>query len=144
MRIIKFEVIGNPTPKGRPRFSVRGKHVMAYTPKKTKIAEHDFKMQILAHRPSAPFLGAVILKIIVYRAIPKSMSKKKQVLAEAGLLRPIVKPDLDNYEKLVCDSMNKIFYNDDSQIVDCHTQKYYSVNPHTIVEIIRIDYDEVK
>lgn len=133
--MIKFTVIGNPEPKLRPRFFVAGKRAMAYTPKKTIIAENDFKYQSLKHRPEKPLEGALFLHIRIFRAMPKSLSSKKQDLAEFGTIRPVSRPDFDNYAKLVCDSMNKIFFNDDSQIVDCRVEKYYSRNPRTSIEI---------
>lgn len=44
-------------------------------------------------------------------------------------IHPIVRPDLDNYQKAVCDSLNGIIYVDDSQVVEIMSRKYYSKPP---------------
>ena len=51
------------------------------------------------------------------------------------VLRPTKKPDADNVVKIICDSLNKIAYYDDAQIVDVYFHKYYSENPRTLVVI---------
>ena len=80
---ISFIVYGEPVAKGRPRFFRHGNHVQTCTPEKTEIAEHDFKFQSIQHKPGKPILDPVILDIRIYRSIPKSMSKKRQILAHA-------------------------------------------------------------
>jgi len=76
--------------------------------------------------------------IIAYYPIPKSASKKKRADMESGKLRPIVKPDLDNVMKVVCDALNQIAYRDDSQIVAASLVKMYSNTPRVEVEIIDV------
>jgi len=49
--------------------------------------------------------GALNLSIAVYRPIPKSFSKKKAALAEAGQEQPTTKPDIDNYIKGIKDAL---------------------------------------
>jgi Holliday junction resolvase RusA-like endonuclease len=126
---IQFTFMGIPIAKGRPKFARYGNFVKAYTPQDTINAEQDFKYQSLRYRPQTPIIGAISLKIDTYRPMQKGMSKKKQELAKAGILRPTVKPDWDNLAKLVCDAMNGIFYKDDNQIVCCIVNKYYSDIP---------------
>lgn len=64
--------------------------------------------------------------------IPKSWSKKRK---EKALGRFVTtKPDLDNYEKMYFDVLNKIAYLDDSQISSIFSQKRYSNEPG--IEII--------
>jgi Holliday junction resolvase RusA-like endonuclease len=48
MMQINFAVYGEPVPKGRPRFSTRGKFPVAYTPEKTKAYEFEVGMMALA------------------------------------------------------------------------------------------------
>jgi len=52
-----------------------------------------------------------------------------------GIIRPTKKPDIDNICKIICDSLNKIAYHDDSQIVDCQVRKFYSERPRVVVTI---------
>ena len=55
-----FTIYGEPVPKGRPRFSTRGKFPVAYTPEKTKIYESDVGMMAKAAMgASEPLEGAL-------------------------------------------------------------------------------------
>jgi len=137
---IAFQVLGEPVAKGRAKFCVRGGFAMAYTPKKTREAEGDFRTQSLKYRPKELITSAIRLVIRVYKPIPKSMSKKNRLLIEEDVLinnipLPITRPDFDNYAKLVCDSLNGIFWKDDSQICDCVISKRYSNSPRVEIEL---------
>jgi Holliday junction resolvase RusA-like endonuclease len=142
---ISFTVYGEPTAKGRPKFFRRGNFVGTYTPKKTADAENDFKLQSMQYKPETPFLGPVSLFVGIYRSMPKSMPKKAKEGARIGLVRPVVRPDWDNYGKLICDAMNGIFWHDDSQVVDGKVSKYYSENPRIEVcitsELSRVEVE---
>lgn len=60
----------------------------------------------------------------------------------SGDIRPTKKPDMDNVIKIIADSLNKIAYRDDTQIVDCQVRKFYSEKPRVEVMIQTIDkYD---
>ena len=67
--------------------------------------------------------------------IPKSFSKKKQIEALSGKLRPRTKPDLDNIAKIVCDALNKVAYYDDNQVIDLHVTKFYSNQPKLVIRL---------
>jgi Holliday junction resolvase RusA-like endonuclease len=56
----------------------------------------------------------------------------------AGTERPTKKPDIDNIEKIIFDALNGIAYNDDSQIVSCWADKFYSTVPRVEVVIYGI------
>jgi Holliday junction resolvase RusA-like endonuclease len=60
--------------------------------------------------------------------VPKSYSKKRTEACLSGLERPTKKPDWDNVAKSICDAMNGIVYQDDTQIVDAYVTKVYSAN----------------
>jgi len=137
---IQFVVYGDPVPKGRPRFFRKGKFVGTYTPKETEIAERDFKFQSIKHKPANLLAGAIVLDVKVFRKMPKSMSKKNRILAEIGSLRPVTKPDADNYAKLVCDAMNGIFWGDDSQIVKLTVEKLFSERPRIDVTLTNEEF----
>jgi Holliday junction resolvase RusA-like endonuclease len=136
--IIRFKIYGEPVAKGRPRFSFRGKFARAYTPAKTAAAENNLRAQALMYKPVNPLDTALFVGIKVFRSIPKSMSKKRIEAAEKGEIRPVTKPDIDNYQKLVYDALNGIFWRDDSQIVDSRAAKFYSVTPRIEIEIMEI------
>lgn len=72
--------------------------------------------------------------IDIYRATPKKyQTAPKQALIESGELRPTSKPDVDNYVKGVKDGLNKIIWQDDSQVVGLTVRKFYSLSPRVDV-----------
>jgi Holliday junction resolvase RusA-like endonuclease len=123
---ISFTVEGHPRGKARPRFARRGKFVSVRSdPKDINYAER-VKYAFLQERtkdktwqmPSSETPLSVI--IICYYACPKSWSKKrKEATAYA-----YVKPDADNIAKIICDSLNKLAWPDDSQVVELYVLKY--------------------
>ena len=136
---VKFTVYGEPTGKGRPRFNTKTGH--AITPKNTVIYENLVRMEYMNQCGESTFSDDVMLdmRIKAYYSIPKSKSKKIQNLMRLGILRPNKKPDMDNVVKIIADSLNKVAYRDDTQIVDCQVRKFYSDNPRVEVRIIEIE-----
>ena len=78
------------------------------------------------------------LSVLIYYEIPKATSKVKKFKMLSGEIRPTKKPDIDNVIKIIADSLNKLAYDDDKQIVECHCQKFYSENPRVELEIKKI------
>ena len=139
-RRIVFEIPGECVAKGRPNFRRTGKFVKTYTPEKTEKFENLVKLAFINSGCEA-FVGGEMLslRLEIYREIPKSASKKKAKLMEAGLLRPITKPDLDNCVKSVLDGLNQVAFKDDSQIVHMTVDKWYSTMPFARVVIEEIE-----
>lgn len=133
---VKFTVWGEPKGKGRPRFTQIGNYTKTYTPQETVSYENLVKVEYRNQCGNVIFDNGEMLdmRVFAYYTIPKSTSKKKQRLMKNGILRPTKKPDMDNIIKIIADSLNKIAYHDDSQIVDTMVRKYYSDRPR--VEII--------
>lgn len=75
------------------------------------------------------------LDVVAYYGIAKSDSKKKRAAKLANEIRPTKKPDLDNVFKAIADGLNNIAYHDDSQIVGCSVEKYFSEEPRVEVTI---------
>jgi len=115
---IKIVVHANPYPKGRSRVSMRGKFPVVYTPKKTRDAEGYFLSQAIKQKPEKPLEGALSVKISFFRIKPSNYSSKIIYWAQ--------KPDLDNLVKLVLDALNKVFYLDDSQVVELTCTKGFT------------------
>lgn len=82
-----------------------------------------------------PFEGALKVHVDIYRQIPKSTSGIRTERKENKEIRPIVRPDLDNYLKSVFDGLDGITWGDDSQIVSLSSEKYYSTNPRVEITI---------
>lgn len=131
--MIRFTVYGEPVAQGRPRFSTQHGFVRAYDPKKSKDYKAVVRAAALDVCPQR-MLGPLEMSVDIYRGIPKSWSKKKQEQAEQGLIKPILKPDVDNYVKAVKDALNGVCYVDDSQVVVLFISKHYSKDPR--VEIV--------
>ena len=123
---IMFTVYGEPVAKGRPRFSTRGKFPVAYTPEKTKAYEFEVGMMALAAMGGTkPLEGALEAFIYITYAVPESYSKKRLEACLSGLEKHTKKPDLDNVIKSVIDGMDKIVFDNDSQITSIHATKVY-------------------
>jgi len=135
--MVKFTVLGEPTGKGRPRFRNVGKYVQTYTPDKTVSYENLIKVEY--RRQCEDFMFAadaqLDVRIIAYYGIPKSTSKKRKKLMEEKKIRPIKKPDADNVIKCYLDALNKVAYNDDTQVVDLQIRRFYSHEPRVVVTI---------
>lgn len=132
-----FIVYGDPKGKARPRVT-RGH---AYTPKNT--AEYENKV-LLSYRKSypdrIPWEHGVPLKarIRAYYAIPETITNKKKELMRKGEAFPTKKPDADNVEKIILDSLEKILFHNDAQFVDCRTTKHYGDVPRVEIEISEV------
>lgn len=92
--------------------------------------------------PAVPLDTQLKVAIKFYRPIPKNIPKWKIPLMDEGIIRPTVSPDLDNYTKLILDSLNGILWSDDRVIVELHTAKYYSSSPK--IELTVAEYPIIK
>ena len=59
-----------------------------------------------------------------------------------GHVRPIVKPDLDNYIKSTLDALNGVIWTDDATIVELNTSKWYADDPRIEIEVKELKNDE--
>lgn len=114
---------------------------------KTKKAVKDqlpqsVKDQLYTFREDPDRIYYVQLKIDYYVPTPKTFSKIKKELAENKFLRPDKRPDLDNYDKFIIDAMHDVFYDDDKRVVSLNVEKYYSMEPRTVIKVTYILIDE--
>ncbi len=131
----KFEVLGAPVGKARPRVTKWG----TYTPKKTVNYENLVKFSYLQkYGGRDPLEGYLRLTIRFYMPIVKSTSKKNRALMLEGKILPDKMPDIDNMVKSIADALNGIAYEDDKQVIELHAYKYYSNLPRAEVEIEKI------
>jgi len=135
MSLISFTVYGSPSGKARPKFAKIGNHMQSYQTKEQNAAENYIKMAYLEAAKGFYFTGALAMQVIAYFPIPKSVSKKKKEQMLLGEIRPTIKPDCDNILKSIADSLNKIAYDDDKQIVSAIFDKFYSGRPRTFIEL---------
>lgn len=134
MDFVKLVIPGYPKGKERPRWSKKTQRM--YTPAATTDYEDFIKLVYRQNYGTNIFPKGVPLdlRIRAYCPVPKSDTTKVRSKKLSGEIRPTVKPDLDNIGKIVADSLNKIAYYDDAQIVDSQTRKFYSDRPR--VEIL--------
>ena len=108
-------VEGKIKGKARPRFNT--KTGRAFTPGDTITYENWIKC--CYQEQDGKFIdGPVKARIEVYYKIPKSYTKKRVQAIRDGLEMPLKKPDSDNIAKIVLDSLNKIAFDDDAQVVE--------------------------
>lgn len=81
-----------------------------------------------------PVEGPVAVVLDIRMPIPGSWPRKRQFLAEIGLLRPIGRPDTDNFIKTL-DALNHIVWVDDAQIVTISAFKRYDISPGISVTV---------
>ncbi len=143
--MIEIRVDGEPIGKGRHRSRMGARvdpltgktrvGVFTYPDPKTQDYETRIAWSAQVAMAGRPLLeGALGLTVVAYRSIPKSKPKKWREAAARGEIRPTVKPDFDNYAKIV-DALNKVVWVDDAQIVDARIQKFYSDRPRLEIKI---------
>lgn len=136
---IKFNVLGEPKGKQRPRLcKIRGQNVV-YTPKQT--IEYEKKIRACYRRLlSEKFPRGTPLKINITALfpIPNRFNKEQKSKALNGKIQPTKKPDSDNIIKIILDALNDTAYFDDSQVCGINFIKKYGETPQIIVEIKEI------
>jgi len=126
-----FSIIGKPFGKQRAR-TLKSGH--SYNPPETVHYENLVKLSYQQQvDDKTMFPGALEVSITAFFPIPESYSNKKKEACRTNQIRPTTKPDCDNIAKIVCDALNKIAYNDDSQIVEIKIRKFYSDVPQVDV-----------
>ena len=132
---ITFVIKGEPRGKGRPRFTKSGH---AYTDEKTKEYECLVWQSYLDAADRYKFTSPVRVIIMAHFKPPK---KSKKVVGDmlAGHILPTKKPDVDNVAKIILDGLNRIAWDDDTQVVDLSVSKYYSDEPRVAVLIEEVN-----
>jgi|TARA_R110000737_G_scaffold15879_1_gene32810 Holliday junction resolvase RusA-like endonuclease len=114
---------GDPIGKGRPRGTARGGVVRLYTPKKTSDWESGAALVLGQYWRRAPLDECVEVEIVAMAHRPKRLLRKKD---PDGLIWKGSKPDCDNIEKCVLDSLVKAgVLRDDSFVVRCEVMDFY-------------------
>ena len=134
---MRFEVLGQPQGKARPRVTFRSGRAATYTPSKTVEYENQIKAEYIKNGGKCKD-GEISATIIAVYQIPKSFNKAKRLDAVLLKLKPQTKPDLDNIAKAVLDSLNGVAYKDDSQVTSLFLKKYYGEQPKLIIYLEEI------
>lgn len=126
-----FTIEGQPQGKGRPRFTKSGH---AFTPQATRDYENLIAESFKAAGGEL-FDGYVCVNISAFYKISQSTTKVKRGMIERGLLKPAVKPDIDNVIKAILDGLNGVAYHDDNQVIKVVAEKHYADKPFVAVEV---------
>ena len=133
---ITFTVPGNPLALKRHRNFTRGNFTGTYDPSKGDKA--DFLAKAIANRPEVPLDEPLFVGLVFGFTRPKSHFRTGKY---SGLLKSNAPcwhtktPDADNLAKFVCDSLNGIFWRDDSCVCKLNVTKKYSSGPRTELTI---------
>lgn len=138
MILAQFTIPGKIRGKSRPRAFRRGGFIRIHPTDQDISYENWVRTCYLNEFDQKPHSGALSVEIEVSMPIPKSYSVKKRNQALSGEIRPTKKPDNDNIEKIICDSLNKIAYNDDKQIVESTCIKIFGEKEGVFVTIRKI------
>ena len=136
-----FTVYGKPQHKRRVRIGRVGNFTRTYKDTDEVNAETTIQAVSMSNKPRSPLTGALECEIRAFFPVPVSASRTKKEKMLSGEIRPTVKPDCDNIEKIYLDSLNGVYFLDDKQVVDIHTQKLYSETPRVEFAIWEIPLD---
>jgi Holliday junction resolvase RusA-like endonuclease len=119
MKVIELTINTEPVAKGRPRTAFKNGAVRTYTPERTMIAQDYIVASLQPYKEQCfPPHIAVKLTCTFYRHKSKWLPKREH--------QPFRKPDLDNFLKLLLDSMNGLLIADDAQITTINMKKRWS------------------
>lgn len=132
-KIVELTILGEPTGKERPRYSLYNGIVRTYTPQKTInyesliVHEYNQKYGKLMFDKDEPIKAT----INAYFGLTKSDFSKKG-LNKSGREKinqsfATIHVDIDNILKAVFDALNSICYYDDKQIAQVLGVKYYTL-----------------
>lgn len=133
-KMFLFEITGNPVPQKQTRWTRSGR---SYDPSKKDMQQ--IQWQSRPYAPEVPLSGPVELNLVFYVAIPVGTSGIRRRQMINGVILPIKRPDFDNLAYIVTNALKGIFYDDDSQVVDCIIRKRYGEVPKTVVKVVSID-----
>lgn len=142
-RVLNLEILGTPEPKQSFRFSAgRRKDGTVYVNKfqSAKVKDNEQRMAWIIKSQLPPDFkiheGMIQVRILFAFPIIKTMKAYDLKKLEEGItVYKTTKPDLDNLEKPLFDSMQGIIYKNDSQIASKYSEKIYSHLPRIEVSM---------
>ena len=134
---IAFIVKGNPQALKRHRTFRRGKFTGQYDPSQGDKA--DFLALAHQHAPEKPIDAPVRLSVSFEFARPKNHYRANGEVKPKAPAVHTSRPDIDNLEKFILDSLNGVFWRDDRLVYSIQASKIYGETPATR---IGIEWDE--
>ena len=141
MNSFTFTIPGKPRGKARARTVRQKGKSRTYTPEQTAMYEQAVQWTYKA--AGGPHFGEspVAITIRAFFGVPKSASKRNRDNMLADAIKPTIRPDADNIQKLICDALNGVAYEDDKQVVSSSVIKMYAQYPCVHVEIEKANYE---
>lgn len=144
---IAMKIGGEPKGQPRPRVSTRGGFARAYTPKEHPINawKEQIALEAKRYRPKEPLSGPICVDIDCYFSRPQGhygTGRNAKVLKPNAPKYHTCKPDRDNIEKAILDTLTKLgFWHGDEQVCDGHAPRkmYSDGDPYTVIEIYRLE-----
>ena len=124
---MRLTILQEPIPKARARTVVHNGRVMSFTPKGTRDAEDAIRAEIVRQKLTFDGKEPLSVSLLFVLAKPPSVPKKRA--------RPITRPDLDNYVKLVMDACNGYLWRDDSMVCGMAAEKVYGEPPRIEIQV---------
>lgn len=133
---MKLTIYMEPIAKARARtVNVNGK-VMSFTPRTTRDAESCIRTDILEQTFKQ---GHIFFPVGVPISVDMTFVVSRPRTAPKKRTYPVVKPDGDNYQKLVFDACNGYLWADDAQVCEWRGRKVYGSPPRIEIEVEPID-----
>lgn len=137
-----FKFTGKPENYSRERKG-RGNHF--YNPKSGRMLEYREAFQKQLDKDDKKYLKDLIANIdteymvsldITYGiGIQKTESIERTALKLSGVIKPALRPDIDNYDKFILDVLHDVVYDDDKRVININSKKIYSVEEHTKIDV---------
>lgn len=135
---IIFEIPGNPKALKRHRRAKRKGKIITYDPSSND--KLNFAKQAKQYAPDEPFNCPIYVKILFWLKRPRihyRTGKYSDCIKQNAPLYHTNRPDIDNMVKFVADSLNGIFWKDDSIICRLDTLKAYTDETPSTEIVIR-------
>lgn len=126
----EIRIEGTPVVTPRPRVMKKG---YAYTPARAKRAQEKIGQAWRDAYGDTQLQSAVSLQAELSFEPPKSWSNKKKTAALAGEVKATSHAigDIDNLCKTIMDGLNRVAFEDDSQVVCVSATKIYAERAET-------------
>lgn len=137
---------GKPEAKPRPRACQMGKHIHIYQPKPPTWTK-AIKAVASKHKPDTPFTPPIMVDILFMMPRPKAhyrTGKNADVLRPDAPIIHTAKPDRDNLDKMVLDTLQDIGYFENDSGVSVGTLLKIWANPSAAgiyVRIVELEQD---
>jgi len=145
LKVLSFEFTHHDEPENYVRERYTGRGHRFYNAKE-KIMK-DLKQELLKQVPfkdkeylqqlfnNEDAIYYVYLDINFFVKIPKADSVDTIILKENRIILPAIAPDLDNYIKLLIDSLHDVIFEDDKRVISINSNKFYSLKPRTELKV---------